>query len=128
VFERVGLKGYIPAEGLRLAQRVSSEGVAPGIHCSVYTPRSLTDLLPFEVAVFEKTQPGAIELFLMLRKSNARAKDRAATVPVLDFNADVAAPAILQAMVADTPPRVLMSTLSTRVACILVSYTKRLIR
>ena len=89
MFERVGLKGHIPAEALRLAQRVSSEGVAPGIHCCVYTPRSLTDLLPFEVAVFEKTQPGAIELFLMLRKSNARTKDRADTVPALDLNSDV---------------------------------------
>ena len=46
-FERVGLKGYIPAKVLRLEQRVSDEGVAPGIHCFLYTPRSFTDLLPF---------------------------------------------------------------------------------
>jgi len=135
--ERVGLKGHIPAEALRLARRVSDEGVAPDIHCFVYTPRSFTDLLreligldllPFEVAAFEKTQPGEIEFFLTLRKSNAPAKDRAASVPMLDSSADDAAPAALQAIVADIPTRVLMSTLSTRVVRILASYTKRLFR
>ena len=75
--ERSRLARYTdPQSALRLA-RESFDGIYHDTHCWVFTPDSLfrtmiellnLDLLPYRCAGFRTTEPGSIEMFLMLER------------------------------------------------------------